>query len=179
MGIRRVVTGHSPAGKAIFASDEIVEPITTPLTPGLELYGLWGGDEAPRFPDEGKMPSYTTWFPAVGGFRFGLFVVPPASAGAPDLTGIDVEAAAAAFDAAVPGLAGHMEPDSPGMHTSDTIDYEYVVSGRCVLELDDGATREIGPGDTVVQNGTRHAWRNPFNEPCKLVVVLVGAHRRR
>ena len=28
----------------------------------------------------------------------------------------------------------------------------------------------------LVQNGTRHAWRNPFDEPCVLVVVLVGAH---
>ena len=35
---------------------------------------------------------------------------------------------------------------------------------------------ELGPGDTVVQNGTRHAWRNPYDEPCTMVVVLVGAH---
>ena len=70
-----------------------------------------------------------------------------------------------------------MEPDSPGMHTTDTVDFEYVVSGRIVLELDDGETVELGPGDTVVQNGTRHAWRNPFAEPCQMVVVLVGATR--
>ena len=49
------------------------------------------------------------------------------------------------------------------------------MSGRVVLELDDGATVELGPGDTVVQNGTRHAWRNPFDEPATLVVVLIGA----
>jgi quercetin dioxygenase-like cupin family protein len=72
-----------------------------------------------------------------------------------------------------------MEPDAPGMHTTATVDFEYVVSGRCVLELDDGATRELGPGDTVVQNGTRHAWRNPFDEPCRLFVVLVGANHAR
>jgi quercetin dioxygenase-like cupin family protein len=69
----------------------------------------------------------------------------------------------------------HMEPDNPGMHTTVTIDFEYVISGRVVLELDDGATVELGPGDTVVQNGTRHAWRNPFDEPVTLLVVLVGA----
>jgi hypothetical protein len=45
-----------------------------------------------------------------------------------------------------------------------------------VLELDDGASVELGPGDTVVQNGTRHAWRNPFDEPCTIVVAIVGAH---
>lgn len=57
-------------------------------------------------------------------------------------------------------------------------DLEYVISGRVVLELDDGAQVELGPGDTVVQNGTRHAWRNPYDEPCRMVVVLVGATRR-
>lgn len=49
------------------------------------------------------------------------------------------------------------------------------MSGRVILELDDGATRELRAGDTVVQNGTRHAWRNPFDEPCRMVVVLIGA----
>jgi quercetin dioxygenase-like cupin family protein len=57
-----------------------------------------------------------------------------------------------------------------------SVDFEFIVSGRVVLELDDGATRELGPGDTVIQNGTRHAWRNPFDEPCTMVVALVGAH---
>ena len=32
-------------------------------------------------------------------------------------------------------------------------------------------------GDTVVQNGTRHAWRSPFSEPCRIVVVLIVAER--
>jgi mannose-6-phosphate isomerase-like protein (cupin superfamily) len=177
MGIRRVVTGHSPDGKAVFASDDVVQPITSPLRPGLELYRLWGGDEAPRFPDDGSMPAHHDYFPAVGGFRFGFFTVPPGSTASPDLAGVDIEEATAAFESAVPGLAAHMEPDNPGMHTTATVDYEYIVSGRCVLELDDGATVELGPGDTVVQNGTRHAWRNPYAEPCRLVVVLVGAHR--
>jgi mannose-6-phosphate isomerase-like protein (cupin superfamily) len=81
------------------------------------------------------------------------------------------------MERALPGMAAHMEPDEPGMHTTDTVDYEFVVSGRVVLELDDGATVELGPGATVVQNGTRHAWRNPFDEPCQMVVVLVGATR--
>jgi len=27
----------------------------------------------------------------------------------------------------------------------------------------------------VVQNGTRHAWRNPFDETATLLVVLIGA----
>ncbi|MGZ0177600.1 MAG: cupin domain-containing protein [Acidimicrobiales bacterium] len=49
------------------------------------------------------------------------------------------------------------------------------MSGRCVLELDDGATRELAAGDMVVPSGTRHAWRNPSDEPCVLVAVLIAA----
>jgi mannose-6-phosphate isomerase-like protein (cupin superfamily) len=100
--------------------------------------------------------------------------VPPDRDVDPD--GIDPDAAMVEIEEQLPGLAGFVEPDHPGMHTTPTVDYEFVVSGRVVLELDDGQTRELGPGDTVVQNGTRHAWRNPFDEPCTLVAVLIGAH---
>ena len=52
-----------------------------------------------------------------------------------------------------------------------------MISGEIVLELDDGAEVTLRPGDTVVQNGTRHAWRNRTDKPAVLVVVLVGAKR--
>jgi len=89
---------------------------------------------------------------------------------------LDMKAAIGELNEKLPGLGDALEPDHPGMHTTATIDYEFIVSGRCVLELDDGATRELGPGDTVIQNGTRHAWRNPYDEPCVIVFALVGAH---
>lgn len=176
MGIRRVVTGHDSDGKAVFASDEEIEPVTLALLPGAEFHRLWGGDSTASFPDDGSQPSAPQYFPGVGGFRFGLFTVAPDSTVSID--DLDIEAALTEMEEKLPGLAGHMEIDNPGMHTTATIDYEFVVSGRVVLELDDGATRELGPGDTVVQNGTRHAWRNPFDEPCTLVVVLIGAHHQ-
>lgn len=34
----------------------------------------------------------------------------------------------------------------------------------------------LGPGDTVVQDGARHAWRNPFDEPATLVVLVAADH---
>ena len=55
----------------------------------------------------------------------------------------------------LPGMLAYLEPDNPGMHTTDTID----------------------SGDTVVQNGTRHRWRNRGTEPAVLAVFLMGAHR--
>ena len=53
-----------------------------------------------------------------------------------------------------------MFPDEPGigMHRSATIDFGYAVSGRCVLELDDGSKTELGPEDVIVQSGTAHRW---------------------
>jgi mannose-6-phosphate isomerase-like protein (cupin superfamily) len=176
MKVRRVVTGHSPDGKAIFASDEKMEPVVLQKLQGNEFHRLWGGDAVSRFPDDGSAPDNPRYFPGVGGFRFSMFTVPPSSTALPE--GVAPDDVAAELEAKLPGLAEHMEPDAPGMHTTDTIDFEYVISGRVVLELDDGASVELGPGDTVVQNGTRHAWRNPFSEPCRMVVFLVGAERK-
>ena len=62
----------------------------------------------------------------------------------------------------LPGLVEHMEPETPGMHTSATMDFGMIVSGRVVLELDNGATKVLGSGDTIVQNGTRHRRLNPL-----------------
>ena len=53
-----------------------------------------------------------------------------------------------------------------------------VISGEVWLELDDGVEVHLRQGDTIVQNGTRHAWRNKSSEPCRLVTILVGAHRK-
>jgi hypothetical protein len=178
MLVRRVVTGHDADGKAVIASDEQVDGLRPALAPGTEFHRLWGGDAPPSFPDDGSEPTTHTYFPDVGGFRFGLFTVPPASAA----TGpgpSDLEAAMAEFEAALPGLAGHMEPDAPGMHTTATIDFEVVLDGEVWLELDDGVEVHLRPGDTVVQNGTRHAWRNHGDKPARLAVFIVGAHHDR
>ncbi|TIO18230.1 MAG: cupin domain-containing protein, partial [Mesorhizobium sp.] len=49
------------------------------------------------------------------------------------------------------------------------------VKGRLILELDDGRTVELNAGDTVVQQGTRHAWRNPGDQPATISVIMLGA----
>ena len=176
--IRRVVTGHTSDGKATVVSDTEVEATTVSMLPGSEYHELWSADEAPTFPDDGVENAATHWFPPVGGFRFATFVVPPRGQTLPD--DFDRELAMAELEAALPGMVsqGNHEPDHPGMHTTDTIDFEYVLSGEVWLELDDGEEVHLKPGDTVVQNGTRHAWRNKGTQPCHMVVFLLGAHRR-
>jgi mannose-6-phosphate isomerase-like protein (cupin superfamily) len=175
MRVRRVVTGHDDAGKAVFASDELVDPVTVALIPGGAFHLLWGADQPPTFPDDGAPTPQPTYFPPLGGYRFGLFTVPPATGSAPGE--LDLEAALAEVEGKLPGLVAHMEADNPGMHTTDTIDFEVVLSGEVILELDDGVEKVLRPGDTVVQNGTRHRWSNRGAEPAVVAVMLIGAHR--
>ena len=174
MEVRRVVTGHDAAGKAVFVSDERVAPFVPAFSPNSSFHLLWRFDETPHFPDDGTLPPLTTYFPRVGGFRFGFFTLPP-DGDNPVPDGVDIGAALAEFRAALPGLLDVIEPDNPGMHTTSTLDVEVVVSGTPALELDDGAMVTLAVGDTVVQNGTRHKWSNPGSEPATLAVVLVGA----
>ena len=141
MNVRVVATGHDASGKAVFVSDTEVAPVTLDLMPGAEFHRLWGGDETSRFPDDGALPAHETIFPPVGGFRFLLFTVPPSGApAAPPVA--DPESARAQLEAALPGAMAYMEPDAPGMHTTDTIDFEIVLEGEVWLELDDGV--EVG-----------------------------------
>ncbi|HEX3284279.1 MAG TPA: cupin domain-containing protein [Mycobacterium sp.] len=175
MGVRRVVTGHDESGKSVFASDETVEPDRPLLLPGAELHQLWGGDTAPDFPGDGSMPTWHTYFPPVGGFRFGMFTIPPgALIGEPDPS--TVEDAVADMEAKLPGMLRYLDPSDPGMHATDTIDFEVVLEGTAVLELDDGAEVTLNPGDTVVQNGTRHRWKNPGDKPARLALFICGAN---
>jgi len=173
--IRRVVTGHDGEGKAVFVNDEEVAPITLSLLPGSEFHRLWGADSTPAFPDNGSRPDAVTYFPPVGGFRFGFFTIPPdGGTGAP--ADIDVDAALAEFQEKLPGMAEYLEYEHPGMHTTATVDYGIVLTGQPILELDDGAKLTLEPGDTYIQNGTRHRWSNMGDVPALIAITLIGAH---
>ena len=176
---RRVVTGHDERGKSVFVSDEQVEPIGVTLLPGVEFCRVWGGDEPPQFPNDGAMPAAGTYFPPLGGFRMGFFSLPPGGTGVPPGNDFDFAAALNELDIKLPGLSQYMEPDAPGMHTTPTIDFDLVLAGEVVLELDDGATVTLRPGDTVVQNGTRHRWRNDGTVPATLAYFICGARHAR
>ena len=169
---RRVVTGHDNNKLSVIASDETIESETVPGMPGVELTALWGSDEPMRYPDAGRMPDFSTWFAPVGGFRLIEFIIHPDQTPVGELP----PDAPAAIEARYPGLMDTMDPEVPGMHRSETIDLLYVISGRIVLELDGGSKTELAAGDVAVQSGTMHAWRNPYDEPCRVIGVIVGAH---
>jgi mannose-6-phosphate isomerase-like protein (cupin superfamily) len=151
MNVRRVVTGHDEHGKAVIVDDQVVEPTTVTLTP-------------------------TTFLPPVGGYRFFLFTFPPGENSA-DLEGVDIEAGLRELQEKLPGVLETNELDQPGMHTTDTVDMEIVISGEIVLELDDGIETTLRPGDVNIQNGTRHRWHNRGTEPAVMAVAMVGLPR--
>lgn len=172
--IRRVVTGHDERGRAVVVDDAVVAPITLSLLPGFETIELWHTNATPGMPDELGEAGAPRYFPPPGGTVLRVVTFPPDGSGmlAPDF---DI---AAAFDEAnekVPDLVAKLEPDNPGMHTTDSVDYGIVLEGELELELDDGATTTVLPGTIVVQRGTRHAWRNRTDRPARMAFVLVGA----
>ena len=77
MDVRLVVTGHDNNGKAVFASDGSVAPITLAAMPGAEFHRLWGSDGPQTYPDVGAAPNTPAYFPAVGGSDSACSRFPP------------------------------------------------------------------------------------------------------
>ncbi len=167
--IRRVVTGHTEEGKSIIVSDSDIEGVS--LGGGKDFIQLWGNDTIPVHPDKGIMDDNMDWFPKSGGHRFFLWTVPPQA------EVVDKPKTKTEIDELLPGFTKHFERDSPGMHTTNSVDCTYVVSGSIILELDDQKEIELKEGDSVVQNGTRHRWTNKGEIPAVLITTCIGADR--
>lgn len=179
MKVKRVVTGRNAAGESVFVS-VMDAPKTHDFQhiPGMSITQLWATSPAPNVaafsPDPTLTPS--SGLPAVSGSQFLIVGFPPDRV----LTSPSFNPAAAAEENLrySPGVAEKFEPDNPGMHTTDTIDYGIVLRGEVGLELDGGRIEYLHPGDVVVQNGTRHAWRNRGDEVALVAFVMIGAVRR-
>ena len=79
MKVRRVVTGHNANGDAVFVNDELVDPTTAALLPGVEFHRVWGADAPQQFPDAGAMPAARLSFPAAR--RFSLWILHTSAVG--------------------------------------------------------------------------------------------------
>jgi len=176
MDIYCVVTGQDERGKSVFVQKKPIKPVTLALFPGYEFHRIWGSDATPELPCDGTPSPQPRYFPPTHGFRFGFFTLPPESA--TSLERLPEAAAIEELQQKLPGMIEALEPDHPGMHTTDTVDFDVVISGEVHLELDDGAEVHLKAGDCVIQNGTRHAWRNRSSEKCVIAVTLVGAERQ-
>lgn len=169
---RLIVTGLDANGKSSFISDSEVDARTAAAMPGYGWHRLWSWDETPTVPNDGVEPHGPSHFPAAGGVRFIVFTVPPGTTAAP--TDLDEEASKLELEEKFPGRAAHMESHQTGLHTTASIDFIYVADGEIWLELDDDVEKHLKTGDTLIQNGVRHAWRNHGTKPCTLVVTIIG-----
>lgn len=61
------------------------------------------------------------------------------------------------------------------MHTTDTVDCTYLISGTIVPGLDDNKEVSLKAGDSIVQNGTRHRWHNKTDIPAVFITTCIGS----
>lgn len=179
---RRALTGRDEAGRSVFKSFGVTPAvITIDSNPGLTFYELYRTEGVPHLtglePD--PMLEGTKAFPGPGGSMFRLIAYPPQRPdGWKPPAGVTFESGLKELSDKIPGMGDHFDRNEPGMHTTDTIDYGIVVRGEMTLELDDGQKIHLRQGDCVVQNGSRHRWRNPLSEPCLMAFVSIGGSRR-
>ncbi|QXW00465.1 MULTISPECIES: cupin domain-containing protein [Rhodococcus] len=168
------MTGYDPRGASGIVENELGTPLAPRALAGLEFFPVWAtsSDGSPlQAPDSESLP----YWPGAGETRFLLVRWAPRSA-VPEPVG-DLDALAADAERQLPGLMGAFEPDDPGFHTSNSVDYGLCLEGEMWLRLDGETERKILPGTCVVQRGTRHKWENRSDAPATMLFVLIGADR--
>lgn len=143
---RRVVTGHDSSGRSVVLSDGAT-PTSEEFPTGATFHEIWATAAEPVPVDDDELSEPTAR----------PLQVPP------DANGTIVHVI-------------DMPPGSSApMHRTETVDYGIVLSGEIDLELDDGSTLHLGPGDIVVQRATAHAWHNRTQQVTRLLFVMVDA----
>ncbi|KAJ7020229.1 hypothetical protein C8F04DRAFT_974546 [Mycena alexandri] len=145
--VRRVVTGHTSAGKSTVVADTIQPPTCWSPQSINPIYDVCRTGESPAVNDseivQGK------WVDEVA------------------QNGEHVSKEGRVFEFS-PGTV------SP-VHRTVSLDYGIVAKGSMVLELDDGERITLNEGDAIVQRGTMHAWRNESTEWARIYFVVLGA----
>jgi len=148
--VRRIVTGHDADGKAVVASDERLAAVSAPNRPHISRCEIWSTDRMPVDNSDAAAAAQRAGFVKrynyVGSGHGTVVRITEFAPGAPKF-----------------------------MHRTETVDYAILLSGECDLELDDGKTVHMTPGDVVVQRGTMHAWVNNGSVPCVFAFILIDA----
>ena len=171
-GHRRVVTGHR-AGKSVALSDQRREPYKFKTVAGFEHTYMWstnGNLESDPGKVDQELPKSA--LPSADGALLHIVTFPPTKTAA--LSASDPSRIAQEFLTRLPGLADTFERDGSQMHTTQTVDYAILLDGELWLELDDGETLHLVAGDIVVQQATRHGWRNKGERPATIAFVMLG-----
>ena len=172
MQVRRVVTGHDEHGRSVFLSDaDAPRAKNFQDLPGYGIAQLWAtqpGNER----DADLTTAGGSLIPGPGGTSLLMVSLPPDTVMAAPR---NPERALAEMRESMPGLIDVFEAEDPAMHRSPTLDYGILLEGELWLELDNGEQRLLRAGDVIIQQGTRHAWRNHSEKPAKALFFMVGA----
>jgi naringenin degradation protein FdeH len=176
--VRRVVTGHDDAGRAVVAQDGVPSVVlTNPAQPGLAFHEIWNTASVPAAIEaDGPDPTLgrpVRTPPPEGGTVIRVVDLPPEPPGGPRASPAEVARlfAAVGLEAHAGGHGG-AAPRHPFMHRTESVDYGIVLAGEVTLVLDEDEVR-LRAGDIVVQRGTVHAWANRSGKPCRMAFVLV------
>jgi mannose-6-phosphate isomerase-like protein (cupin superfamily) len=170
--IRRVVTGHDANGVATVIMDSDATCILSrPNRPGVTLTNLWQNDKMPAAMERHDDPvdGPLKLQPPKNGSVFRIVQFDPENP--EELAKLDGKSAFAEMGAGdnVVENARH-----PFMHRTDSLDYSVILTGEIYMMMDDEEYL-LKAGDTVVQQGTNHAWSNRGTEPCQIAFILTDA----
>ncbi|HEY6301190.1 MAG TPA: cupin domain-containing protein [Candidatus Binatus sp.] len=172
-GHRRVVTGHR-SGKSVVLSDQHRELYKFKTVAGFEHTYMWSTNGTLESdPDKVEQELPKSALPSADGSLLHIVTFPPAKAAASSTS--DPSQIAQEYLTRLPGLADTFERDGSQMHVTQTVDYAILLAGELWLELDDGETVHLVAGDIVVQQATRHGWRNKGEHPATIAFVMLGA----
>lgn len=168
--VRRIVTGHDAAGKAVVVRDGPAPNVLIRAVGGLASTQLWRTFATPadNTGDDDPVVGEILTPPPPGGSVFRIVEFEPVG---PEIEAFDHGAIAAALGAkAADGEANR----HPFMHRTDSIDYAIVLAGDIDLLLDDSEIH-CATGDVIILRGTNHAWVNNGAATCRIAFILIDA----
>jgi mannose-6-phosphate isomerase-like protein (cupin superfamily) len=169
--VRRIVTGHDADGKAIIIMDGPApnQKTRSPGSPTSTL--LWVNDETPADISYNTDRADRTIGvpPPPAGAIMRIVDFPPIPKG-----GAKIDNATMLKEMGIDSGPNASAARSPFMHRTRSIDYAVVISGEIDMLMDDTEVH-MKAGDTLVQQGTNHAWENHSDENCRILFVLIDA----
>ena len=148
MNVRRIVTGHNAAGKAVIKTDEQIAAVPR-IGAGISGAEIWSTDQMPidnsaaaDAAQRAGFVNHTNYVGDGGGttFRINEFA---------------------------PGCVRFT-------HRTETMDYAIQLSGELDCELDNEVVH-LRPGDVLIQRGTIHTWVNKGSVPAVIASVMIDA----
>lgn len=171
MSTRRVVLGVDASGASSVLFDDEAKKVVQ-WTPGVDSVAvLWSEDASPTLEHNGEDPTLqvTQLFPPAGGVRFARLRF-RSDYSKSDKMGS--EQYGDAYERA--GLELNVLSSEGGWHHTASIDYGVVISGTMELQMRNGESVTLRPGDTFVQRGGDHKWRPLGEEDVVIAVIIVG-----